>query len=74
MTDEVAHAGHVDGSQLLNQDSGWLGVHFDLGPKGRWSCAPRGRSDDHYRTGKELIRLKHDTEPSPLLLVSARQT
>ena len=59
----------VHRAALLDQHSGPLSLDLSLRAKGRSSCAPRRRRDDHHRAGKELGRLDHNAVAIAVLLV-----
>ncbi len=69
-TDSSTESLNVHGAELLDQDQRRVALDLDRRSERCRSSAPRRRSDDHYGPRQKLVRLHHDPEANPMLLVS----
>ncbi len=69
-TDSSTESLNVDGAELRYQDQRRVALDLDRRSKRCWSSTPRRRSDDHDGPRQKLVRLHHDPQANPMLLVS----
>ena len=69
MPGEVAEAGHVDSTDVLDKYPCKDSFNLDLWSERRWSRARRGGCHQHYGAGQERIGLHDDAVPGPVLFV-----
>ena len=71
MANQIAKPTDVDGSHLFDEHPGERSVDLDFGTEGRRSSVCRRGSNEDDRPGEERLGLHNNTEPLPLLFVTA---
>jgi hypothetical protein len=68
--DLIAETIHVDGPDLLDEDSSAFTTDVELGSERRRPSAGRSRGDEHDRARQHRVGLHHYTKSSPALLMA----